>query len=47
MEKGKILQVNGAVIDVVFPEGELPHIYTALNIEREGQIGRASCRERV
>jgi F-type H+/Na+-transporting ATPase subunit beta len=37
MDKGKILQVNGAVIDVVFPEGELPHIYTALNIEREGQ----------
>ena len=37
MDKGKILQVNGAVIDVVFPEGDLPHIYTALNIEREGQ----------
>nr|MBC8477908.1 F0F1 ATP synthase subunit beta [bacterium] len=37
MNKGKILRVNGAVIDVVFPEGELPFIYSALKIEREGQ----------
>ncbi len=37
MNKGKILQINGAVIDVVFPEGELPPIYSALKVEREGQ----------
>ena len=36
MNKGKVLQVNGAVVDVIF-EGELPKIYTALKIEREGQ----------
>ena len=37
MSKGKILQINGAVLDVVFPEGELPSIYHALAVPREGQ----------
>jgi len=37
MNKGKILQINGAVLDVVFPEGELPSIYHALTVPREGQ----------
>ena len=47
---GKITQIIGPVIDISFDmEGsELPHIYDALEIEREGmEIGRASCRERV
>ena len=32
MEQGKILQVMGPVVDVSFPVGELPHIYTALRV---------------
>ena len=30
MDSGKILQVMGPVVDVEFPPGELPEIYTAL-----------------
>jgi len=30
---GKILQVIGPVVDVIFPEGHLPSIYNALNIK--------------
>ncbi len=30
---GKIVQVIGAVVDVEFPEGQLPHILTALEIK--------------
>jgi F-type H+/Na+-transporting ATPase subunit beta len=37
MNKGKILQINGAVLDVVFPQGDLPGIYNALVVRREGQ----------
>jgi F-type H+-transporting ATPase subunit beta len=33
---GHVTQVLGAVVDVEFPEGELPEIYYALRIEREG-----------
>ncbi|MEP7200239.1 MAG: F0F1 ATP synthase subunit beta [Chloroflexota bacterium] len=33
---GRVTQVLGAVVDVEFPEGELPEIYYALRIEREG-----------
>jgi F-type H+-transporting ATPase subunit beta len=33
-EKGKISQVMGAVVDVVFEQGHLPDIYNALNVER-------------
>jgi F-type H+-transporting ATPase subunit beta len=33
---GKVTQVLGAVVDVEFPIGELPGIYYALRIEREG-----------
>lgn len=32
-DKGKVVQVIGAVVDVEFPEGELPEILTALKIE--------------
>jgi F-type H+-transporting ATPase subunit beta len=32
--KGKISQVMGAVVDVVFEQGHLPDIYNALNVER-------------
>jgi F-type H+/Na+-transporting ATPase subunit beta len=40
---GRIIEIKGVVIDVVFPEG-LPEIYTALSIEipaREGQDARS------
>src|SRR4051812_6783772 len=40
---GRIVEIKGVVIDVVFP-GELPEIYSALRIdipEREGQEARA------
>ncbi|MBW1771613.1 MAG: F0F1 ATP synthase subunit beta [Deltaproteobacteria bacterium] len=32
MNEGKVIQVMGPVVDVEFEEGELPAIYTALNI---------------
>ena len=32
--KGKISQVMGAVVDVVFEDGHLPDIYNALNVDR-------------
>ena len=31
---GKISQVMGAVVDVVFEDGHLPDIYNALNVDR-------------
>jgi F-type H+-transporting ATPase subunit beta len=35
--KGKVVQVLGNVVDVAFPEGDLPDIFEAIRIEREGQ----------
>lgn len=32
MVKGEVLQVIGAVVDVIFPEGNVPEIYTALTV---------------
>ena len=31
---GKISQIMGAVVDVVFEDGHLPDIYNALNVDR-------------
>jgi len=36
MKDGKIRQIIGVVVDVEFPEGELPLLYTALEIPRDG-----------
>ena len=36
MASGEVLQVIGAVVDVAFPTGQLPHILDALEVEREG-----------
>ncbi len=36
--RGKIVQIIGPTLDVEFPEGELPAIYNALIVEREGQM---------
>ena len=33
IEKGKVLQVMGPVVDVCFEEGELPAIYNALTMK--------------
>jgi F-type H+-transporting ATPase subunit beta len=35
--EGRVSQVLGAVVDVEFPERQLPDIYDALRIERDGQ----------
>ncbi|MGB5074383.1 MAG: F0F1 ATP synthase subunit beta, partial [Bacteroidota bacterium] len=35
MNKGKIVQVIGPVVDVDFSGAQLPAIYTALNIPRK------------
>lgn len=37
MEKGKIVQVMGPVVDVVFEQGELPDIREALEVENNGK----------
>lgn len=39
MNKGHVLQVMGPVVDVKFPNGQLPNIYDALtvNINRPGE----------
>ena len=34
MAVGKVRAIRGVVIDVEFPEGELPDIYEAVEIER-------------
>jgi F-type H+/Na+-transporting ATPase subunit beta len=35
VNKGKVVQVIGPVVDIEFPPGKLPDIYSALRIERE------------
>jgi F-type H+-transporting ATPase subunit beta len=37
MEKGKIIQILGAVIDVEFPSGNLPMIKDAMTVELDGK----------
>ncbi|MBN1264584.1 MAG: F0F1 ATP synthase subunit beta [Anaerolineales bacterium] len=37
MANGKVVQVQGGVVDVEFPVGELPAIYDAIQIERDDQ----------
>jgi F-type H+-transporting ATPase subunit beta len=34
---GRVIQITGPVVDIEFPPGELPAIYNAVEIEREGQ----------
>ncbi|MGC8827587.1 MAG: F0F1 ATP synthase subunit beta, partial [Anaerolineae bacterium] len=35
--RGRVVQVIGPVVDVAFPEGELPEIHHALEIYRDGK----------
>jgi F-type H+-transporting ATPase subunit beta len=37
---GRIVQIMGAVVDVAFPPGELPEIYNALEVIRDGSDGQ-------
>lgn len=39
MNKGKIIQVMGPVVDVSFEDGVLPALYNAINIKRTGEGG--------
>ncbi len=34
---GRVVQILGGVVDVEFPEGEVPEIYEAIEVEREGK----------
>src|SRR3954452_13579215 len=34
---GKVIQITGPVVDIEFPAGQLPAIYNAVEILREGQ----------
>ncbi|MGD0612616.1 MAG: F0F1 ATP synthase subunit beta [Anaerolineales bacterium] len=36
-ETGRVVQILGSVVDVEFPEGTLPELFEAVEIEREGQ----------
>ena len=38
MNKGRIVQVMGPVVDVVFEDGNLPRIKDALQVENNGKI---------
>ena len=35
---GKIVQILGGVVDVEFPEGNLPAVYDAIDVPREGKL---------
>ena len=37
MNKGKIIQVMGPVVDVAFENGDLPHIQDALVVDNDGK----------
>jgi F-type H+-transporting ATPase subunit beta len=37
--EGRVAQVMGAVVDIAFPAGELPEIYHALEVPRDGDNG--------
>ncbi len=36
MAKGKVAQIIGTVVDIEFPQGELPAIYNAIEIDQDG-----------
>ena len=42
MNTGKVVQVLGPVVDVIFEDGELPDIFTALEINTES-TGKLIC----
>ncbi|PKN93121.1 MAG: F0F1 ATP synthase subunit beta [Chloroflexi bacterium HGW-Chloroflexi-6] len=36
-ETGRVVQIQGGVVDVAFPEGDLPELYEAIEVERAGK----------
>ena len=36
-ETGRVVQIQGGVVDVAFPEGNLPDLYEAIEVERPGR----------
>lgn len=36
-ETGRVVQIQGGVVDVAFPEGNLPELYEAIEVERPGR----------
>ncbi|HQV33604.1 MAG TPA: F0F1 ATP synthase subunit beta, partial [Calditrichia bacterium] len=38
MNKGYITQIIGPVVDIQFPDGKLPAIYSACVVKREGDV---------
>ena len=34
---GRVIQITGPVVDIEFPTGQLPAIYNAVQVEREGK----------
>jgi F-type H+/Na+-transporting ATPase subunit beta len=36
-ETGRVVQIQGGVVDVAFPEGDLPELYEAIEVERPGE----------
>ena len=35
---GRVIQITGPVVDIEFPAGQLPRIFNAVEIIREGQV---------
>jgi F-type H+/Na+-transporting ATPase subunit beta len=42
MANGRVIQITGPVVDVEFPAGELPAIYSALEVQRTAEASRAA-----
>jgi F-type H+-transporting ATPase subunit beta len=36
-ETGRVVQILGGVVDVEFPEGQMPHLYEAIRVDRPGK----------
>jgi F-type H+-transporting ATPase subunit beta len=36
-QNGRVIQITGPVVDIEFPPGQLPAIYNAVEIQRDGQ----------
>ena len=47
MATGKVIQITGPVVDVEFPTGELPAIYSALEIQRPSDEGSDGADDRL
>jgi F-type H+-transporting ATPase subunit beta len=35
---GRVVQILGGVVDVEFPEGDIPELFEAIEVEREGKV---------